>query len=145
MANRTDRKDYREDLGVVLSAALTGAGKPAQAFIDHYPDDAEFDGQSPMVCLVSAGSEQMPKRSLVGKFYKHFFNILVFVARDDPNSEDSLDNCYKTIAETVEANLSTSNWDKLDIEGRSFIDYVTSEGEPFWVETIPVSLEGLSE
>jgi len=143
--NRTDRKDYREDLGTVLSTALVGTGKPAQAFADHLPRSSEFDGRSPFVCLASAGSTQ-ERGTLQGKFYIHYINILVFVARDDTAAEDALDNCYSTIADTLEANKSTSNWDGLVQVDRSTID-PTPEGwggDAYWVETIPVSLRGIT-
>jgi len=145
MSNRTDRKDYREDLGVVLAAALVGSGKPAQTFTDHLPKAAEFDGRSPFVCLASSGSG-VSGGTLGGKFYTHYFTIFVFVARADPNAEDSLDNCYTVIADTIEANGSTDNWDDLRITERSFID-ATPEGwggQPYWVEPIPVALKGLN-
>ena len=147
MANRTDRKDYREDLGTVLSAALVGVGKPAQAFTDHLPKSSEFDGRSPFVCLASAGSDiDRQGSTLLGKFYYHYINILVFVARTDTAAEDALDNCYMTIAETLEANASTSNWDSLRQTERSIID-ATPEGwggQPYWIETIPVVLRGIT-
>jgi hypothetical protein len=144
--NRTDRKDYREDLGSILSAALVGAGLPAQAFTDHLPRSSEFDGRSPFVCLASAGSEVDPARStLSGKFYIHYINILVFVARDDTSAEDALDNCYATIADTLETNKSTSNWDSLRQIERSYVDATPQGwgGDAYWVETIPVSLRGI--
>ena len=144
MSNRTDRKDYREDLGVVLAAALVGTGLPAQAFTDHLPISSEFDGRSPYVCLASAGSVQ-ERGTLAGKFYVHYINILVFVARADTAAEDALDNCYAAIADALEANKSTSNWDNLGQTERSTIDATPDGwgGQPYWVETIPVSLRGI--
>ena len=107
--NRTDRKDYREDLGVVLAAALVGTGKPVDTFKDHLPISSEFDGRSPFVCMASAGSDvDRQTRTLSGKFYIHYINILVFVARADTAAEDTLDDCYALIADTLEANKSVS-------------------------------------
>ena len=147
MSARTDRKSYRELLGIVMETALVGSGKPAQAFEDHLPRSSEFDGRSPFICLASAGSDvDRQKSTLLGKFYIHYINILVFVARADTAAEDALDNCYATIADTLEANKSTSNWDGLQQIERSTID-ATPEGwggQPYWVETIPVSLRGIT-
>jgi hypothetical protein len=144
--NRTDRKDYREDLGVVLAAALVGTGKPVDTFKDHLPISSEFDGRSPFVCMASAGSDvDRQTRTLSGKFYIHYINILVFVARADTTAEDTLDDCYALIADTLEANKSTSNWDSLEQSERTMID-ATPEGwggQPYWIETIPVSLRGI--
>jgi len=147
MSNRTDRKDYREDLGVVLAAALVGTGLPATAFTDHLPKSSEFDGRSPFVCMASAGSDiDRQTSTLLGKFYIHYINVLVFVARADTAAEDALDNCYAVIADALEANKSTSNWNGLQQVERSIID-ATPEGwggQPYWVETIPVSLRGIT-
>ena len=144
MSNRTDRRDYREDLGVVLAAALVGSGKPAQAFADHLPLITEFDGRSPFVCMASVGSE-IASRTLSGAFYTHFYNILVFVARADSAAEDTLDDCYEAIADTLETNRSSTNWEDLRQIERSYID-ATPEGwggESYWIETIPISLKGI--
>jgi len=145
MSNRTDRRDYREDLGVVLEAALVGAGLPATAFEDHLPIAAEFDGRSPFVCLTSAGSVPAPKATLLGKFYIHNYNIIVFVSREDTAADDSLDDCVTVILDTIEANGSTSNWDDLRQTELSISDATPQGwgGQPYWVETIPVSLRGV--
>ena len=145
MSNRSDRKAYREALGVVLEAALVGTGLPAQAFEDHLPKSSEFDGRSPFICLASAGSNQ-ERGTLSGKFYVHNINILAFVARADTAAEDALDRCYTYIADALEANKSCDYWDSLQQTERSFVD-ATPEGwggQPYWIETIPVSLRGIA-
>ena len=147
MSNRTDRKAYREALGVVLEAALVGSGKPAQAFEDHLPRSTEFDGRSPFICLASAGSDiDRQTRTLSGKFYIHRINILVFVARADTAAEDALDKCYTYISDTLETNKSYTYWDRLGQSEASFIDPTPDGwgGEPYWVETIPVELRGIA-
>lgn len=139
MADRTDRKDYREDLGTLLNSELVGDGNPAQAFYDHL--ESYFDGRSPVVCLASAGT--LPVNATVqGKRYVHQIHILVFVARDDANADDTLDNCYLTIADTIEANRKTANWRDLDFNGPSRVDEMVWGGDPYWVETIPVQVQG---
>jgi len=147
MSARTDRKSYRELLGIVMETALVGSGKPAQAFEDHLPRSSEFDGRSPFICLASAGSDvDRQKSTLLGKFYIHYINILVFVAREDTNAEDTLDKCYTTIVDTLESNASTANWDRLEQVERGTIDTTPDGwgGKPYWVEIIPVALRGIS-
>jgi hypothetical protein len=139
MSDRTDRKDYREDLGTLLSGELTGAGNPAQAFYDHL--ESYFDGASPTVCLASAGTLPV-NETLGGKRYIHHINILVFVARDDANADDTLDNCFLAIADTVEANRKTADWKDLDFNGPSTVNEMVWGGDPYWVETIPVQVQG---
>lgn len=139
MSDRTDRKDYREDLGTLLSPLLVGTGKPAQAFYDH--TESDFDGRSPVVCLASSGTNPDPM-TVIGHRYMHNINILVFVARDDPNADDTLDTCYTTIADAVEGNRKTDNWKDLNFNGPSNIVPVVWGGDPYWVEEIPVSVEG---
>lgn len=141
MSDRTDRKDYREDLGTLLSPLVSGAGHPAQVFYDHVV--STFNGQSPTVCLASAGTTPVPF-TVKNYRYVHHIHILVFVARDDANADDTLDNCFLTIADAVEANRSTSNWKVLRFaEGeRTTIDEWVWGGDPYWVETIPVTVEG---
>lgn len=139
MSDRTDRRDYREDLGTLLSPLLVGAGKPAQAFYDH--TESTFDGRSPVVCLASAGTTPQPL-TVQGTRYSHRINILVFVARDDANADDTLDDCFEAIADAIEGNRKTANWKDLQFDGDSTIVDVVWGGDPYWVETIPVRIEG---
>ena len=50
----TNRETVRDALGTLLSAALVGTGKPAQAFYGYMVGD--FAGQSPVVVLTSSGT-----------------------------------------------------------------------------------------
>lgn len=140
MSDRSDRKDFREDLGTLLSPLLIGDGNPAQAFYDHLESD--FDGRSPVVCLASGGTNAIPQ-TLQGHRYQHYVNVLVFVTRDDPNADDTLDECYEAIADAVEGNRKTVNWKDLNFRGESRVDDTVWGGDPYWVEMIPLQIEGL--
>jgi len=139
MSDRTDRRDYREDLGALLSPLVSGTGKPAQAFYDHLESD--FDGKSPTVCLASEGTTPVPF-TVKGWRYEHRIRILVFVSTDDAGVDDTLDDCYQAIADGIEANRRTSNWKDLRFNGPSQVDVYTWGGDPYWVEAIPIIIEG---
>lgn len=139
MSDRSDRRDYREDLGTLLSPLLVGAGKVATAFYDQ--TESTFDGRSPVICLASAGTTPQPM-TVLGQRYTHHINILVFVARDDTAADDTLDDCFEAIADAVEANRKTDNWKELLFDGQSQIIDAVWGGDAYWVETIPVRIEG---
>ena len=139
MSDRTDRRDYREDLGTLMSPLVAGTGKPAQAFYDHLESD--FDGASPTICLASEGSTPVPF-SIKGWRYQHRLRVLVFVTRDDPNADDTLDDCYEAIADVIEGNRRTANWTDLQFNGPSQIDAASWGGDPYWIEAIPIIVAG---
>lgn len=141
MSDRTDRKDYREDLGTALSAVLVGTGKPATSFYDHLAHENEFNGQSPVVCLASSGTAPT-NATLQGKTYTHRLMVLVFVTREDTNADDTLDQCYTVIADYIEGHRKTTDWADLDFDGPSQVNEWEWGGGIYWVEAVPITVRG---
>jgi len=127
-ADSFNRKTARQALAALFSAALTGSGKPCEAFYRYRA--GTFDGKSPVGVLMSAGS-QRPKVSVGVSALREitlYFDLYVFVAYadnsvtpawTDENSEDKLDDIEKLIADVVADNERNDNWTKLTMGQRS--------------------------
>jgi hypothetical protein len=142
----TNRETTRDALGALLSAALVGTGKPAQAFYGHMVGD--FDQQSPVVVLTSGGTEQ--EQRAVTSRQKNIFYFVIFTftlyaqsgsAYGEDDVEDMVDLLEKTIRETLADNRSTSDWALIEYDGRSTVDTVMVAGEEYRREPIPVRVE----
>lgn len=135
MANKT-RKQTREAIGAMLNSAMVGAGKTCEASFDYLPP--KFEGKSPVICIGSGGTLGMPY-TLQGLRPVYHFEIIAFVAREDEqDSEDELDNVSQELYNTLEANISTANWESIDYDGRSEIAPANVGGDPYWMEVTPV-------
>lgn len=135
MANKT-RKQVREAIGVMLAAAMVGAGKTCEASFDYLPP--KFEGKSPVICINSGGTLGMPY-TLQGLRPAYYYEIVAFVAREDEqDSEDELDNVAQELYDTLEANIKTTDWESIDYDGRSEILPANVGGDPYWMEATPV-------
>lgn len=144
-ADSTNRETVRDALVTLLSSALTGAGNPAQAVYGYQVGD--FQGQSPVVVVASAGSQREPFQ-LRGQRNLLYFNIFVFVLFDDPDTdwdeddaEDRIDLIEKEIADVVIDNRKTDNWTHIRLEGRSTVDSLQIGGSEYRREVITVRIE----
>jgi hypothetical protein len=138
------RETARDALASLLSAALVGTGLPAQAFYG-YPV-ADFQSQSPVVVLRSAGSERtMETMSTRRKSFLHY-DIISFTLYADAasswteaNAEDKLDAIEQVVDETLAANLvNGTTWADIGYDGKSTTGNVTIGGEQFRFELIPI-------
>jgi len=137
--DRTDRRAFREAIGTLFDPLLVGTGLPVAEFYDHL--ESEFNGQSPVVCLASGGTATTAL-TVAGRRYVHNIGVLVYVSQEDPNVDDTIDDEYQAVADIVEANLKTSNWKRLDFADQpSTIEPTLWGGGPYWVETIPLTVE----
>jgi len=141
-----NRETGRDALVTLLTAALVGSGKPAQAVYGY--KKADFGGQSPVVIVGSAGT--MPEQKAVTSRQKNtfYFNIYVFTlfaeegtewGEDD--AEDRTDLIEKTIRETLADNRSNDTWAYIGYDGRSVVDEILVAGVEYKRETIPVLME----
>lgn len=144
-ADSTNRETVRDALLTLLSAALTGASNPAQAVYGYLVGD--FQGQSPVVVVSSAGSQREPFQ-LKGQRNLLYFNIYVFVLFDDPDTgwdeddaEDRIDLIEKEIADVVIDNRKTANWTHIRLEGRSTVDSMQIGGSEYRREVMTVRIE----
>ena len=137
------RQQVREQLGVVLTDALTGAGNPVQDVYDYLK--STFDGHSPVVCIGSSGTGRNEIEQFGGDWFPvYFYELLVFVARDDDeaSAEDVLDQVAQKLFETLETNQYLAGWwDKLDYVSNSEVTPAVVGGDPYWMEAVVVRVE----
>lgn len=139
----SNRRTIRAALATLLSSGVTSA----QVVYAYQPGD--FGGQSPAVCVGSAGSERLAM-TYQGDRARMYFDIDVFVltgeaapsAYGQDSSEDALDNVEAEIAAVVasNANQETANWRALDYAGRSETDFVIVDGREYKREKIPIAI-----
>lgn len=142
----TNRGTGRSALKTLLSTALVGTGKPAQAIYGYLK--ADFGGQSPVVVVTSAGTEP-DKRAVTSRMKNEFFyTIYTFTLYaikgttwGEDDAEDRTDLLEKTIRETLAANVSNDSWAFIEYNGRSEVDSVMIAGEEYKRESIPVRVE----
>ena len=137
---RTDRRAFREALGAAMGPVVAGTGKPAQKFFDH--TESDFGSASPVICLSSRATTPLNLTVAESRF-EHRYLAYVWVTRDDPVADDTLDDCYQAVADFVEANKSGSSWKVLDFDGPSTIFEDVWGGDPYWVEQIPLKIQGM--
>ncbi|MCK6629346.1 MAG: hypothetical protein L6R45_29740 [Anaerolineae bacterium] len=143
----TNRATVRKALAELFTTELTGAGKPAQAVYDHKVGD--FEGQSPVVLVTSAGSGR--KHAGYTTAYENEFSLLVqtWVLYADPgagwseaDAEDCIDLLEKAIADVLAANKSYAGaWFSIDYNGPSQIIEGNLGGSDYLIELIPVKVE----
>ena len=139
------RKTVRDALASLLNTALTGTGKPAQAVYGYQVGD--FQGQSPVVIVTSAGSER-DQLTMATRRTSHFhLNIHILVLNADPSSgwteamaEDALDTIEQLVDQTLAANLVTTTWRDVAYDGRSTVINVALGGSDYRYELIPVAI-----
>ncbi len=142
----TNRETVRDAFVGLLTTALVGTGKPAQAVYGYLK--ADLGKQSPVVCVASGGTGQ-EKRAVTSRQKNNFyFNIYTFTlyAKDatygEDDVEDIVDLLEMTIRSTIAANLSNQYWSFIEYDGRSTTDSVIISGEEYRREIIPVQLDG---
>jgi len=142
----TNRETKRDALTTLLSAALVGTGKPAQAFYGYKVGD--FGGQSPVCALTSNGTELdaravTSRRKITFSFILYTFTLYgeAGTAYGEDDAEDTVDLLEKTIRDTISTNLSTTNWALIGYDGRTTVDSVLIAGEEYQRESIPLFIE----
>lgn len=146
-ANVTNRETIRDALATLLTTALVGDGKPAQAVYNYKVGD--FEGQSPVVTVTSGGTLRFEGdygENLDGEFY---LVITSYVLYADPgtdwgedDAEDRLDLLEKSIADVLVDNYShaSGTWERIAIDGRTQVVEGEIGGELYLVEIIPVKV-----
>jgi hypothetical protein len=138
------RQTVRDALASLLNTALVGTGKPAQAFYG-YPV-ADFQGQSPVVVLMSMGSERTMESMSTRRKSLFHITVTTFTLYSDGTSwtesdaEDKLDAVEAVVDETIAANLVTTDWADIGYDGRSEAGNATIGGEQYRFETIPLEI-----
>jgi len=141
----TNRETKRDALVALLTTSLVGTSKPAQAIYGYLVGD--FGGLSPVIVVSSAGSDR--EQRAVTSRQKNIFYFVVYTftlyaekgtSWKEDDCEDRVDLLEKTIAETIAANRSNSDWAFLELDGRSVVDSVMIGGEEFRRESMPVAM-----
>jgi len=132
----------REAVRDALAAAL-GTGLPSAQAVYGYQRGG-FDGQTPVVRVMSAGSYRTRFTAQGGRG-ELFFLVQTWVLYADPalnwteaQAEDRLDQLEFELATWMESNRNTQYWSWIEYAGRSFINQVKLQGQPYLVEDIPV-------
>lgn len=140
------RETARDALASLLSAALVGAGKPAQA-VYGYPV-SDFQQQSPVVVLRSAGSERTMETMSTRRKSLLYLDLMAFTLYADAASnwteadaEDQLDSIEQIVDETVAANLvNGTTWADIGYDSKTTTGNVTIGGEQYRYEVIPLKI-----
>ena len=145
----TSRSVARKGLASLLTTALVGTGKPAQAVYAYQVGD--FAGQSPVV-VVSSGP-MLRLRDTMGECYRSRFELHVytFVLYADPDSgwtesdaEDALDTIEAAIADVLLTNTRyTGYWDRIEYADATQPDGVEIGGAEYRRELIKLTVEVL--
>lgn len=136
----TSRETARDALVTLLEAALVGTGLPVKTVTGSKP--ADLKGLSPLVCVLSAGSDRAPL-TFTGDQSTFYLDVLVYVQQTDAGwtraeAEDAMDSIEVLIAATYETNVRQSAiWDTLAYNDRTTVLDVSVDGVPFYVERIP--------
>lgn len=136
-----DRKVCRQALATLLASSVT----LEQAVYNYQVGD--FQGQSPVLVVTSAGTEQTPG-DFEGDDTTFYFNIHVFVLYADPdaswteqNAEDTLDDIEKQIRAMIADNQVTANWSMIRLADRSVTRPIVIGGDEYRHEVFPVAAE----
>lgn len=142
-----NRETVRDGLAGLLTTALVGAGKPCQAVYNYKAGD--FQGQSPVVLVTSAGSQRTHPGYTTR--YENVFSlaIQVWVLYADPaaswgedDAEDRIDLVEKSIADVLAANKSYAGyWHSIDYAGPTQIVEGNLGGDDYLIEMITVKVE----
>ena len=133
-----NRETVRDALNAALTADLVTSKAVVQAVVGNLVTDPA--GQSPIVAILSAGSER-PRMTFAGSRTIFAFQIQTWVrvtgsSWTAANAEDRLDLIERYIAEYIEANQTATNWNAIEYAQASVVEDIVIGGEPYLVETI---------
>ena len=144
-----NRELIRDKLAELLEDDLVTAEEIVEAVYNRKVDNPQ--GQSPIVCVLSAGSGRPP--NTFGTHGAEFhFEVQIWVLYADPDAtpawteadaEDRLDLIEKQVAGVIENNAAVAGfWDDIDYDGRSTVaDVAVRGGAAYVLERIPVLVE----
>lgn len=123
----------RQHLGSILTTGLTGGSNPVQSVYRYLKKD--FEGESPVVVVTSAGSEREGQGFQNCFNLSAYFNIYIFVLYEDEGSswdeedaENTVDTIEVMITDILSENRSTDYWNGVDFRQSSEPDLVDIGG-----------------
>lgn len=142
-SNVINREVVRDQLAALLTTAMVGPGKPAEAVYNHQVGD--FNGKSPVVVVTSVGTGR--GSAIVANTTVFLLEVITFVlyALEDgtwteAQSEDRLDLLEKSISDVVVDANDTGIWLSVEFNGESAIDGVEIGGDEYRYEVIPLRI-----
>lgn len=134
------RRVVREAIALGLAAGMP----TAQAVYNH--QKTAFDGQSPVVRILSVGSER-PSMTERGIRSKLMFLVQVWVlftpsgAWSEADAENALDQLELELISWIVANQQTELWTGLRYERRSLVETVKVAGDVYLVEDVMIQAD----
>lgn len=135
------RRTVREALGTQLTTALTSA----LAVYDFLY--SKFDVESPIVRIVTAGSNRPPIHSqgIRSTFYYAVQFWVAYYEDGTPSvqadAEDILDALEHEFVQWLESNQVSELWTMVTVDGRSRVETVQTRGSYWILESIPIAVE----
>ncbi len=135
----TNRKIVRQAVGALMTAALTGAGKPVQVVFDHEVGD--WGTQDPVCYVTGRGSLRHDDNDPLAKTASFALDMHVWVRYvktgvTEADSENTLDDIEQLVNDTVQGD--TSSGSLLSHDGESVVDALEIGGVEFRHEIIPL-------
>ena len=140
----SSRHTVRDAMATLLQTALVGTGLPVAAVYGYQVGD--FAGQSPVVVVSSAGSRRV-RMTRSGSRATFYLLISTFVMYSDgaswgeDDAEDAIDAIEALLADVIDDNQVTTNWQALDYSDRSQRISVEIGGTEYIYEAVEVSVE----
>jgi len=140
--SQPNRETLRDALYALLNTELVTNNEIVQECFTYRP--ATFDGKSPVVCVTSAGSNRERldySGSRQNLFYYTIHTFVLYAASGwtEANAEDRLDAIEQGIADVINDNPQTANWNDIDYDGRSTRTDVAIGGDEYIMEAIPIA------
>lgn len=127
------RSTIRKKVADLLTAELVGAGLPVETVYDHQV--ADFDKQSPVIVVTSAGSEELNEAQVVSYIDIHVF-VAYSAADEEGNilwteaeSEDAIDLISQMVISVLvpyrdRRTETDPEWEQFEPDGRTDVDPV---------------------
>lgn len=135
----------RAQARTTLAQELESAMSTAQVVYDHMRSD--FAGQSPVVRVMSGGSERRRFTTQGGRG-DLLLMVQIWVLSVSPadnwteaDAENALDQLEWELAQYIDSNRRSEVWQALDFDGRSRVEVVRLEGKPYLIEDIPLVMK----
>ena len=133
------RKTVRQAVGALLSAALTGTGKPCQVVYDHEVGD--WGTQDPIAYVTGRSSLRHDDNDPLKGLQSFGMDVHVWVryVKDgvtEADSENTLDDIEGLIADTALTDTSSGGF--LAHDGESIVDALEIGGVEYRHEVIPL-------
>lgn len=140
-SNVINREAVRDQFAQLLSDALVGVGKPAEAVYNYQVGDLE--GKSSVVVVTSAGSGR--GSVVIANDTILLLEVVTFVLYASENwteaqSEDQLDLLEKSISDVVVDANDRGIWQSVEFNGESTIDVIDIGGTDYRYEVIPLRI-----